>query len=430
MQKLFIVFLLFIPSIAYAELPEVAKLFEKQKARVVSIRTDVAKKSIEMIMGGGGGRQGTGFVISKDGLILTNQHVIAGADSITVAMSDGTTSPASFIGSDEKLDIALIKIDPKKDIDFVTLGESDSLKVGEWVVAIGNPFGLAYSVTTGIVSAKGRNLGANLYDDFIQTDASINPGNSGGPLFDLKGNVIGINTMVIRDGQGIGFAVPIDVVKTIIPQLKSKGYVARGYMGVGFQGLDSELAESFDLPVNHGVLIGSVGEKGPSAKAGLKPGDVLTRIDGKRIRSLPEIFRKVALIKPGKKVPVEILRDGVKKKLFVRLAERPDTKRVKRKMISKHVYNSEFGAKTKAMTRALSRRLGVNPGIGVIVQSVNAKTPASKILRPGDVILEANQTILSSPADLVKAINAQKKTKAIRFKLMREGQTHFVATRL
>ncbi len=201
-------------------------------------------------------------------------------------------------------------------------------------------------------------------------------------------------------------------------------------MGVGFQGLDKELAESFDLPLNHGVLVGSVGKNSPSAKAGLKPGDVLTHIDGTRIRSLPEIFRKVALITPGKKVGLKIVREGAKKQLSVTLVERPDTKRPKRKRISKRRFEPGFGVTTKVMTRALSRRLGVKSGVGVVVQAVKEQTPASKILRPGDVILQANQTTVSTPEELEKAVLSQKKSKAIRFKLMREGQTHFVATRL
>ncbi len=431
MKKLLLVVLLSFPSVAFAELPDVARLFEEQKSAVVSIKTDQGKSSFELAVSGKGtGKQGSGFVISKDGYILTNYHVIATADTITVAFSNGTSHKANLVGSDENLDIALLKIKPNKEINFVRLGKSERLKVGAWVVAIGNPFGLEYSVTTGIVSAKGRNLGANLYDDFIQTDASINPGNSGGPLFDMDGKVIGINTMVIRDGQGIGFAVPIDVVKTIIPQLKTKGYVARGYMGVGFQDLDKELAESYDLPINHGVLVGNVGKSGPSAKAGLLPGDVLTHIDGTRIKSLPQIFRKVAQIRPGKKVGLEVLREGKKKRLSITLEERPDTKRPKKKMISKRPYHPGFGAKTKAINRALSRRLGVKTGIGVVVQSVHEQTPASKILRPGDVILQANKTVVSTPEELDRAVLSQNKSKAIRFKLMRQGQTHFVATRL
>ena len=255
---------------------------------------------------------GTGFIISADGYILTNNHVVNGADEVMVKLSDGREIKGEIKGPDEKLDLALIKISDKEPFPSAELGDSDALEVGEWVMAIGNPFGLSQTVTAGIVSAKGRVIGSGPYDDFIQTDASINPGNSGGPLFSAEGKVIGINTAIIAGGQGIGFAIPINMAKGIIAQLRDSGKVTRGYLGVRFQPLTADLAKSFGLESEKGALIANVEKDTPAEKAGLKAGDVILEYDGKPINEGNELPRYVAATPIDKKVKVVIFRDGKK----------------------------------------------------------------------------------------------------------------------
>ena len=255
---------------------------------------------------------GTGFIISQDGYILTNNHVVNGADEVMVKLSDGRELKGELKGSDEKLDLALVKITDKGSFPSVELGDSDALEVGEWVMAIGNPFGLAQTVTAGIVSAKGRVIGSGPYDDFIQTDASINPGNSGGPLFSARGKVIGINTAIIAGGQGIGFAIPINMAKGIVAQLRDSGKVTRGYLGVRFQPLTADLAKSFGLESDKGALIASVEKDTPAERAGLKAGDVILEYDGKPIVESNELPRLVAVTPVDRKVTMVVYRDGRK----------------------------------------------------------------------------------------------------------------------
>ena len=232
---------------------------------------------------------GSGFIISQDGYILTNDHVVDGADEIKVKLSDGREFTGEIRGLDPKLDLALIKIDAGEDLPVARLGDSEAIKVGEWVMAIGNPFGLEQTVTVGIVSAKGRVIGAGPYDDFIQTDASINPGNSGGPLFNMRGEVVGINTAIVAQGQGIGFAIPVNMAKQIIPQLRDEGRVTRGWLGVTVQALNKELADSFGLDSTHGALVNEVIEDSPADKAGLKRGDIIVEYDGTRVDELNDL---------------------------------------------------------------------------------------------------------------------------------------------
>ena len=260
---------------------------------------------------------GTGFVIDKDGYILTNNHVVNGADEVMVKLSDGRELKGEIKGTDEKLDLALIKVSDKDVFHVAELGDSDVLNVGEWVMAIGNPFGLSQTVTAGIVSAKGRVIGNGPYDDFIQTDASINPGNSGGPLFNAEGKVIGINTAIIAGGQGIGFAIPINMAKSIISQLRDTGKVTRGYLGIRFQPLTADLAKSFGMNSDKGALIANVEKETPADRAGLKAGDVITEYDGKTINESSELPRLVATTPIDKKVSVVIFRDGKKQELSV-----------------------------------------------------------------------------------------------------------------
>src|SRR5690606_9070537 len=267
---------------------------------------------------------GSGFIIHESGVVLTNNHVIERADEILVKLADGREFKATVVGRDPKTDVAVLRLDNAKDLPTVRLGDSDALEVGDWVVAIGNPFGLSHSVSTGIVSAKERFIGAGPYDDFIQTDAAINPGNSGGPLFDIHGNVVGINTAIVAQGQGIGFAVPINLVKALLPQLLEKGHVSRGWLGVMIQDVNESLAESLGLEGTRGALIAEVVEGSPAEKAGLRHGDVVVSVDGKPIDGYIQLSRTIALLAPGSTVEIGIVRDRKEMRIPVTIAERED----------------------------------------------------------------------------------------------------------
>ncbi len=266
---------------------------------------------------------GSGFIIGQDGLIVTNNHVVEGAKEVTVTLATKEEYPARVIGRDSKTDIALVKIEPKGTLPVAALGDSDRLRVGEWVVAIGNPFGLNNTVTAGIVSAKGRVIGAGPYDDFIQTDASINPGNSGGPLFNLQGEVVGINTAIIPNGQGIGFAVPVNLAKSLLPQLEARGEVTRGFLGVNLQPITPELAKSLNLKDTKGALVADVTRGGPAEVAGIKRGDVIIAFDAKGITEMHSLPSLVAATPIGREVPVTILRDGTEQVVRVTIGKMP-----------------------------------------------------------------------------------------------------------
>jgi serine protease Do len=267
---------------------------------------------------------GSGFIIKKDGIILTNNHVIEKADKIIVRLSDEREFEAKVIGRDERTDLALIKINDSQNLPVVRLGDSDRLDVGEWVIAIGNPFGLEQTVTVGIVSAKGRAIGTGPFDDYIQTDASINPGNSGGPLFNTNGEVVGINTAINPSGQGIGFAIPINQVKKLVDQLEKYGKISRGWLGVMIQELNDDLARSFHLNNKNGALISDVFENSPAAKAGLERGDVIIEFDGKKINQMRMLPSIVADTPIGKEVQLKTIRNGGERTLTVKIEEMDD----------------------------------------------------------------------------------------------------------
>jgi serine protease Do len=274
---------------------------------------------------------GSGVVVSEDGFILTNNHVVADADEILVTLSDKKKYEAQIIGRDPKTDLALIKIETEKPIPAAKLGDSDKLMVGDWVVAIGNPFGLGSTVTAGIVSAKGRVIGAGPYDNFIQTDASINPGNSGGPLFNLNGEVIGVNTAIVSQSGGnvgIGFAIPINMAKSVMPQLKEKGKVVRGWLGVTIQVVTQEIKEQFGLKTEEGALIGEVTKDSPADKGGLKRGDVIINFDGRKVKVMNALPAMVAETPVGKEVEILIIRKGKEKRLTITIGELEEDTRV------------------------------------------------------------------------------------------------------
>ena len=349
------------------------------------------------------GRQqgtGSGFVIRKDGIILTNNHVVDNAKEITVRLSDGKEYTAQVLGRDPKTDLAVLKINAKRDLPVVPLGNSDALRVGDWVVAVGNPFGLDNTVTAGIVSAKGRAIGSGPYDQFIQTDAPINPGNSGGPLFDEHGNVIGINTAIFSQSGGnvgIGFAIPINLAKQLVPQLEEKGHVTRAWLGVSIQQLTPELAESLNIPDTHGALVAAVTPGSPAAKAGIKTGDVITAYDHTPLNSHNGLPSLVAATKIGQTVPLELIRDGAHKQIEVTVAQLADDAVAE----ATTPHKGKWGLMLRDLTPEERMQRGIEDGQGVLVAGVEPGSPADDAgLRGGDLILRVDRTAVASAAAL------------------------------
>ncbi|MCK9276076.1 MAG: DegQ family serine endoprotease [Syntrophales bacterium] len=366
---------------------------------------------------------GSGFIISKDGYIFTNNHVIEKADEIMVKLSTGKEYKAKVKGTDKNTDIALLKIDPDGDLPVAALGNSSDLRVGEWVIAIGNPFGLSQTVTAGIVSATGRVIGAGPYDDFIQTDASINPGNSGGPLFNLAGEVVGINTAIIAQGQGIGFATPVDVAKSVLPDLKKEGKVTRGWLGVSVQDVSEDIAESLDLQKKVGVLVADAFEGDPAAKAGIKSGDIIISVNGKEVKDTHELLKIVAAIPVGKEVPVEVIRDGDKRRFSVTVTARPEKDVIARGGDSK----KWFGMTVQEINPEISEHFGLSETSGVIVSEVDPGSPASQAgVQSGDIILQVNKIRINSLKEYSKTLSNINPEKGALFLIERENSRFFV----
>ncbi len=367
---------------------------------------------------------GSGFIISKDGYVLTNYHVVKDAESITVVLYDESEHQGKIVGRDAKTDIALVKIDSTNNFPVAPLGDSDALKVGDWVLAIGNPFGLKYTVTAGIVSAKGRDIGAGPYDDFIQTDASINPGNSGGPLLNMKGEVVGINTAIVAGGAGIGFAIPINIAQQEIPQLKEKGRVYRGWLGVLIQRVTPELAKSFGLDHPEGALIAEISKGGPAEGTGLRPGDVIIEFQGERIRRFNDLPRLVASTKPGTEVEVKVLREGKTKTFKIKLGELPAEEQVTEAASG----GGELGLQLQEITPELARAHGLSSDKGLIVTDVDPSGLAAESgLRRGDIIVEVNQKPVHTVQEFQRIVAATKKGQMILFLVKRNEGSLFVA---
>jgi len=338
---------------------------------------------------------GSGFIIGKEGYIVTNNHVIENADQIRVVLSDEEEYDAEIVGRDSNTDIALIKIEPGGDLPTVKLGDSDALKVGEWVVAIGNPFAFGHTVTAGIVSAKGRVIGIGPYDDLIQTDASINPGNSGGPLLDMEGKVVGINTAIVAAGQGIGFAVPINLAKGVLDQLKEKGEVTRGWLGVTIQDLTEELAEYYGLKDRNGVLVRDVVAGDPADEAGIKPRDVIVEIDGERIDDMKELLAIIAATDVGETVRIKAFRDGDYKTYKVKVGRRDEDQLAFRSQRSER--EDSLGLRVTEITSDLAKRYNIDESEGILVDTVEPDSPGADAgLRSGDVIKEIDRVPLHS----------------------------------
>lgn len=371
---------------------------------------------------------GSGFIISKDGLILTNNHVVDGADEIKVKLNNGKEYKAEIKGRDQKLDLALIKISTKDDLPAAQLGDSDAIEIGEWVMAIGNPFGLSETVTAGIVSAKGRVIGSGPYDDFIQTDASINPGNSGGPLFNAKGEVVGINTAIVAGGQGIGFAIPVNMAKPIIPQLKEKGKVTRGWLGVQTQSLTPDLAKSFALEGDNGALVSDVIKDTPAEKAGIKVGDIIIEFDTKPVREANELSRLVASTQPGRKIAIKLFRDGKEQLLEATLEPRKDEGETGSSGVA---VPDKLGLAVSELTRDLAATLRIKEMKGVVVVEVKPGGPAEEagIMR-GDIVLEVNGQKVASLEEYEKGLKSPSRSGFVRMLLRRGDIALIVAVKV
>jgi serine protease Do len=369
---------------------------------------------------------GSGVIISDDGYILTNNHVVEGADEVLVTLKDQQEYPAEIVGRDPKTDLAVLKIKANKPLPVAAMGDSDRLKVGSWVLAIGNPFGLSHTVTSGIVSAKGRVIGAGPYDDFIQTDASINPGNSGGPLFNMQGEIIGINTAIIPNGQGIGFAIPINTAKPLIPQLVRTGMVTRGYLGVSIQSVTPDLAKAMQLEDRKGALVSEVVPGSPADKAGVQNGDVIVAFNQKTVASAHDLPTMVAATPVGQEVDVVVLRHGSKKQLPLTVGKLPsdDTEMA----ASSQDTHGKWGLQLQSLTPEIARQHDLATEQGVLVVGVQPDSPADEAgLRSGDVLVEVNRHPVTSVQDVKEALAQAKDNDALLLRVKRGQASLFVA---
>src|SRR5947209_2484245 len=389
---------------------------------------------------------GSGFVIDSSGIVITNNHVIADANEVTVIFTDGQKLKAEIIGKDTKVDVAVLRVKPDKPLKAVKLGDSDKARVGDWVMAVGNPFGLGGSVTAGIVSARNRNIERGPYDNYIQTDASINKGNSGGPLFNMDGELIGINTAILSPSGGsigIGFPTPANTVQPIIEQLQKYGETRRGWLGVRIQNIDDAIAETLSLGAVRGALIAGVDDKGPAKPAGLKTGDVITRFDGKEVKESRDLPKIVAATPVGKDVPVTVMRDGKEVTLNVKLGRLEDGEKQASLDASKNdatkgavtasPVQKALGLEFSGLNDELRKKYSIRDSVrsGVVVTSVDPRSSAAeKRIQPGEVIVEINQEPVAQPADMAKKLKALKdagKKSALLLVAGLQGDVHFVA---
>ncbi len=422
--------------------PSLSGLVEKQKHSVVNISTTSVVKRGNVLPDFGEGdvfedffkrffpndreREfrkkglGSGFIVTKDGYIVTNNHVISKAEDIQVVLYDGSRYTAEIVGQDAKTDLAVLKIKPEEKLKPVVFGDSGKLRIGDWVMAIGNPFGLGYTVTVGIVSAKGRSLGLGAYDDFIQTDASLNPGNSGGPLFNLGGEVVGVNTAIVARGQGIGFSIPASMAKGVISQLMEKGKVVRGWLGVIIQPITQEIAESIGHEGTDGALISDISPGSPAEKAGLRRGDVVVEFDGNPIKEFTSLSKLVGMKAPGTSFKITVLRDGKREDLSVVLGQMPDDQTAAESRQDEDIELSDI-------TPDIAARFGVEDKAGVLVTNVSRGSSAWEAgFRPGDVILEVDRTPVANLGDYNKIVSALEPGKQYLFLVKKRKNTIYI----
>ncbi|MNF45504.1 putative periplasmic serine endoprotease DegP-like precursor [compost metagenome] len=385
-----------------------------------------------------GGRQreaqslGSGFIISKEGYVLTNNHVVADADEIIVRLSDRSELEAKLIGADPRTDVALLKVEGK-DLPIVKIGKSDELKVGSWVLAIGSPFGFDHSVTAGIVSAKGRSLPNENYVPFIQTDVAINPGNSGGPLFNLDGEVIGINSQIFtRSGgfMGLSFAIPIDVAMGVADQLKAEGKVSRGWLGVVIQEVNKDLAESFGLDKPAGALVAQVLEGGPAAKGGLQVGDVILSMNGQPIVLSADLPHLVGALKPGSKIDLDVVRGGSRKTLTMAIGALPEEGEEMAAAGAEGVERSSNRLGVSVVELTDEQKKGLDIQGGVVIKDVLEGPAAMMGLRPGDVITHLNNQAISSAKTFTQIAKDLPKNRSVSMRVLRQGRASFITFKL
>jgi serine protease Do len=380
--------------------------------------------------------RGSGFIISADGIIVTNNHVVKGERSLSVTLDDGTVLPAKVVGTDSRTDIAVLKIDAGHPLPFIQLGNSRDVKPGEWVVAMGNPFGLSSSVTAGIVSAVSRDIGAGPYDQFIQVDAPINQGNSGGPLFTQDGKVIGMNTAILSPtggSVGIGFAIPSDMIRTVTAQLEKTGKVVRGYVGVEAQEITPTTAQAMHLKVNDGALLAGIQSDSPAAEAGLQPGDVIQAVNGTKIASPKELALNVASIQPGDQAHLSVLHDGQVKDVSVKVGTLPNEQTASNENPNSDRH-AQIGLALGPLSPDVRNQLDVPDGTkGAVVQGVQPGSPAEAAgLQPGDVIVGVGTHTVGSPAEAARAMRTalNGSSHALALRVIRNGQPVFVGVTL
>jgi len=368
--------------------------------------------------------EGSGVIVDPTGYILTNYHVVAGADKLTIRLSGGKELKGTVQGTDPKTDLAVVHVEAK-DLAVAALGDSDKIQVGEWAIAIGSPFGLEETVTVGVISAKGRTgLGTGTYEDFIQTDASINPGNSGGPLVNIDGEVVGINAMIIQPGQGIGFAIPINLAKKIMTELIAKGKVIRPWVGIGLQDLTEELMKSFGVKEKEGALISQVYEGSPAEKAGLKVGDVIVEIDGKKVKNSQDVVHEVLKREVDQQIRFEVIREAKRVEISVTTAQMPEKIGERGPVKPKREW---FGLRVSNVTPDIARQMGLTKTEGVVIIGVEPNSVAQSAgLRAGDIILEVNRQKILSENDYRSAMEKANPDQGALFLINREGSTFFL----
>jgi serine protease Do len=377
---------------------------------------------------------GSGFLIDAQGHVVTNNHVIDGADAIQVTLSDGTELEATVVGHDEKTDLAVLKVNSDKPLPFVDFGDSDVARVGDWVVAVGSPFGLGGTVTAGIISARGRDIRSGPFDDYLQVDAPINRGNSGGPLFDRSGKVVGVNTAIFSPSGGnvgIGFAIPSKLAREVVTALRTEGRVQRGWMGVSIQGLTPELAESFGLEDTHGALVGAVVPDSPAEKAGVAVGDVIVAFDGTSIESTRDLPRVVASTKAGSSVAVKVIRDGKPQDVTLNVGRMPGEDQLAAGTDELPTDEARLGVELADLDDEARTRLGLSADVdGVLVADVQAGSPAARQgLRAGDIILRVGKEKVSQPGQVAKAVRDAHGSNrpSVVMLVSRNGNERFVA---
>ena len=371
---------------------------------------------------------GSGVIVDKKGYIITNNHVVGDAEEVEVRLSDKSKFTGKVVGKDPDTDLALVKVESKHDLPFVPMGDSSKVKVGQWAIAVGNPFGLDRTVTVGVVSALGRE-GVNLtkYEDFIQTDASINPGNSGGPLLNIRGEVIGINTAIISFAQGIGFAIPSNMTQDVITQLKSSGKVVRGWLGIGIQPLTEELSTKFGAKESEGVLVNEVFDGDPAAKAGVQPGDIITKVAGQEVTTPGTLARVIAGVTPGKKIDIDVIRENKHKVLTAVLSVRREEATPASIPTPKE---GKLGLNLQELSKELAEKFNVKEGSGLLITKVDPDSPAAiGGLKEGDLISEINREKVATLQDFSSILDKSKKDSDLLFRIIRENRGLFLVVK-